>query len=141
MVRCGQMARKNGPWATFSTLALIGAARSLVWSSAAANPSAPGPRAVRLLQVAAGNPGGWGDVVPLKRLVADAIGKRVGHAQGIDEVVNAVVLAQSSAHISHSATPQPQRSCSKTKEGLYSFGSTTGAAARGEVLDRNYRSW
>ena len=28
IARCGQIARKNGPWATFSTRALIGAARS-----------------------------------------------------------------------------------------------------------------
>ncbi|MNT79688.1 hypothetical protein D3C72_2190510 [compost metagenome] len=38
-------------------------------------------------------PGSWRDVVPLKRLVASVVGKRVGHAQGIDEIVDSVVLA------------------------------------------------
>lgn len=46
-----------------------------------------------------------GGVVPLERLIADADGRRAGYAQGIDEVVDAVVLAQSSAHRSHSPMP------------------------------------
>ncbi|MNP52755.1 hypothetical protein D3C76_1471650 [compost metagenome] len=39
-----------------------------------------------------------GNIVVRQRLIADFIGQGTGHAQGVDEIVNATVLAESSAH-------------------------------------------
>ncbi|MNP80499.1 hypothetical protein D3C76_1786170 [compost metagenome] len=46
-----------------------------------------------------GELGGRGGVVSLERPVTGAVDQRVGHAERRDEVVDAIVLGKSSAHV------------------------------------------